>query len=81
MSTSPPVVVAAAFPPRSSSLPNPAQQQEQLPERSNTVEPQQRFHSRWSGCSECVVCLEDYVDGVSKVMKLPCGHEFHVDCM
>jgi len=31
--------------------------------------------------SECVVCLEEYVDGVSKVMSLPCGHEFHADCM
>lgn len=30
---------------------------------------------------ECVICLEEYVDGVSKVMSLPCGHEFHVDCM
>ncbi len=30
---------------------------------------------------ECVVCLEEYVDGVSKVMSLPCGHEFHVECM
>lgn len=30
---------------------------------------------------ECVVCLEDYVDGVSQVMSLPCGHEFHVGCM
>jgi hypothetical protein len=30
---------------------------------------------------ECVVCLEDYVDGVSRVMSLPCGHEFHVECM
>lgn len=30
---------------------------------------------------ECVVCLEEYVDGVSQVMSLPCGHEFHVDCM
>lgn len=30
---------------------------------------------------ECVVCLEEYVDGVSRVMSLPCGHEFHVDCM
>ena len=39
------------------------------------------FHRRWSGCSECVVCLEEYVDGVSRVMKLPCGHEFHVGCM
>ena len=30
---------------------------------------------------ECVVCLEEYVDGVSKVMSLPCGHEFHEECM
>jgi hypothetical protein len=30
---------------------------------------------------ECVVCLEEYVDGISKVMSLPCGHEFHADCM
>ncbi|KAG5936082.1 hypothetical protein E4U53_000289, partial [Claviceps sorghi] len=29
---------------------------------------------------ECVVCLEEYVDGVSRVMRLPCGHEFHADC-
>jgi PA domain-containing protein/RING finger family protein len=30
---------------------------------------------------ECVVCLEEYVDGVSQVMSLPCGHEFHAECM
>ena len=30
---------------------------------------------------ECVVCLEEYVDGQSQVMSLPCGHEFHVECM
>ncbi|OAP59648.1 hypothetical protein AYL99_06946 [Fonsecaea erecta] len=30
---------------------------------------------------ECVVCLEEYVDGESQVMSLPCGHEFHVDCI
>lgn len=30
---------------------------------------------------ECAVCLEEYVDGVSRVMSLPCGHEFHADCM
>ncbi|KAL2020195.1 hypothetical protein VTK56DRAFT_8621 [Thermocarpiscus australiensis] len=30
---------------------------------------------------ECVVCLEEYVDGVSRVMSLPCGHEFHVECI
>lgn len=30
---------------------------------------------------ECVVCLDEYVDGVSRVMSLPCGHEFHAECM
>jgi hypothetical protein len=30
---------------------------------------------------ECVVCLEEYVDGQSRVMSLPCGHEFHAECM
>ncbi|CAG9940819.1 unnamed protein product [Clonostachys rosea f. rosea IK726] len=30
---------------------------------------------------ECVVCLEEYVDGISRVMSLPCGHEFHADCI
>lgn len=30
---------------------------------------------------ECVVCLEEYEDGVSQVMSLPCGHEFHAECM
>lgn len=30
---------------------------------------------------ECVVCLEEYIDGISQVMSLPCGHEFHVDCI
>ena len=31
--------------------------------------------------TECVVCLEEYVDGQSRVMSLPCGHEFHAECM
>lgn len=30
---------------------------------------------------ECVVCLEEYIEGQSQVMSLPCGHEFHADCM
>ncbi|CCU77703.1 PA and RING finger domain-containing protein [Blumeria hordei DH14] len=31
--------------------------------------------------TECVVCLEEYIDGVSRVMGLPCGHEFHAECI
>ncbi|KAL8783720.1 MAG: hypothetical protein Q9195_009305 [Heterodermia aff. obscurata] len=30
---------------------------------------------------ECVVCLEEYVEGYSQVMSLPCGHEFHAECI
>lgn len=34
-----------------------------------------------STLKECVVCLEEYIDGESRVMRLPCGHEFHADCV
>ena len=37
-----------------------------------------RFYSKHR---ECAVCLDEYVDGVSRVMSLPCRHEFHVECM
>lgn len=37
--------------------------------------------SRYTRQVECVVCLEEYVEGQSRVMSLPCGHEFHVECM
>jgi hypothetical protein len=30
---------------------------------------------------ECVFCLEEYVDGQSRVMSLPFGHGFHAECM
>ncbi|KAK1782808.1 hypothetical protein QBC45DRAFT_194033 [Copromyces sp. CBS 386.78] len=30
---------------------------------------------------ECAICLEEYVDGISRVMSLPCGHEFHAECI
>lgn len=35
----------------------------------------------WVSAGECIICLEDYIPGVSKVMRLPCGHEFHADCI
>uniref|UniRef100_A0A3P9NY34 RING-type domain-containing protein n=1 Tax=Poecilia reticulata TaxID=8081 RepID=A0A3P9NY34_POERE len=41
----------------------------------------------WSGwpndmlpCSECVVCLEDFVNE-ELLMGLPCGHAFHQQCI
>lgn len=40
------------------------------------------FRRKYTGRQvECVVCLEEYVDGLSRVMSLPCGHEFHAECM
>ena len=43
-----------------------------------TSSPRKKYSGRQI---ECVVCLEEYVDGQSRVMSLPCGHEFHADCM
>lgn len=41
-----------------------------------------RWQRKYTGRQlECVVCLEEYVDGQSRVMSLPCGHEFHAECM
>lgn len=35
----------------------------------------------WVSSGECIICMEDYVSGVSRVMRLPCYHEFHVECI
>ncbi|KAL9046699.1 MAG: hypothetical protein Q9214_000528 [Letrouitia sp. 1 TL-2023] len=47
-------------------------------DRSSGSATGRRYHGKQI---ECVVCLEEYVDGHSKVMSLPCGHEFHADCI
>lgn len=41
-------------------------------------QPRRRYAQKQS---ECSVCLEEYEDGVSRVMSLPCGHDFHADCV
>lgn len=49
-----------------------------------TEKPTSKYHKRkrYNGRQvECVVCLEEYVDGESRVMSLPCGHEFHAECI
>lgn len=51
------------------------------PRRGNEHEKKGDWKKYMGRQVECVVCLEEYVDGVSRVMSLPCGHEFHVDCM
>ncbi|ELR06153.1 hypothetical protein VC83_02478 [Pseudogymnoascus destructans] len=51
------------------------------PRRANEHEKKGDWKKYMGRQIECVVCLEEYVDGVSRVMSLPCGHEFHVDCI
>ncbi|EXJ64721.1 hypothetical protein A1O7_01059 [Cladophialophora yegresii CBS 114405] len=47
-----------------------------------TTSPKPAKRKRYTGRQvECVVCLEEYVDGESQVMSLPCGHEFHAECI
>ncbi|KAI5779126.1 hypothetical protein EDC01DRAFT_621912 [Geopyxis carbonaria] len=96
LDSAPPTPQNLTFPPRSSSLPTGSSSLEPVsiipssplappPRRETASAPLtnvDRFERRgWSGSTECVVCLEEYVDGVSRVMKLPCGHEFHADCI
>ena len=45
---------------------------------ANPPKSRKKYHGKQV---ECVVCLEEYVDGESRVMSLPCGHEFHAECM
>ena len=52
-----------------------ATQQEKGP---SLAKPHKKYHGKQV---ECVVCLEEYIDGESRVMSLPCGHEFHAECM
>ncbi|EKD21550.1 uncharacterized protein L3040_006071 [Drepanopeziza brunnea f. sp. 'multigermtubi'] len=51
------------------------------PEHEKNASESSEWKKHMSKQVECVVCLEEYVDGVSRVMSLPCGHEFHADCI
>ncbi|MBE7179855.1 MAG: hypothetical protein INR71_01385 [Terriglobus roseus] len=65
----------AALPPEEHDTSVPSHQEKQ---QSSLSEWRRKFRGRQR---ECVVCLEEYEDGVSRVMSLPCGHEFHAECM
>ncbi|OAL56536.1 hypothetical protein IQ07DRAFT_594044 [Pyrenochaeta sp. DS3sAY3a] len=65
-------------PAASSSVPNRSRDREEEKRESGLAAWRRRYGGRQK---ECVVCLEEYVDGVSQVMSLPCGHEFHADCI
>ncbi|KAI4868127.1 hypothetical protein F4820DRAFT_411646, partial [Hypoxylon rubiginosum] len=60
------------------SLPRPSSRTEHEKRNQQTSSEWKKYMGRQV---ECVVCLEEYVDGVSQVMSLPCGHEFHADCI
>ncbi|KAI5867718.1 hypothetical protein GGS23DRAFT_549630 [Durotheca rogersii] len=62
----------------SSSTPKTPSRAEHEKRNTNTSSEWKKYMGRQV---ECVVCLEEYVDGVSQVMSLPCGHEFHVECI
>jgi hypothetical protein len=83
-------------PPPTSPIPTPDSQAEHdAPAASSSFQPSSRsreeekreaglaeWRRRYGGRQrECVVCLEEYEAGVSQVMSLPCGHEFHAECM
>lgn len=65
-------------PATSSSAQRTARDREEEKREAGLAEWRRRYGGRQK---ECVVCLEEYVDGVSQVMSLPCGHEFHADCI
>lgn len=50
----------------------------QLEKGASLIKPHKKYNGKQV---ECVVCLEEYVDGESRVMSLPCGHEFHAECI
>ncbi|KAI9833352.1 MAG: hypothetical protein M1819_003747 [Sarea resinae] len=62
--------------PSSLRMKDPATEREKI--TGGSTEWRRRYISRQV---ECVVCLEEYVDGQSRVMSLPCGHEFHAECI
>lgn len=77
--TSPPQsMIAPDITATSSAIPHAAPDREEEKRESGLAAWRRRYGGRQK---ECVVCLEEYVDGVSQVMSLPCGHEFHADCM
>ena len=68
--------------PQASSVPQDTQTSRSPQHREKTLSSSSPWKRRYTGKQvECVVCLEEYIDGQSQVMSLPCGHEFHAECM
>lgn len=65
-------------PAEASSLPHPPTSVSGTDEGRHDLDPYEKV---WVSSGECIICLEDYESGVSVVVRLPCGHEFHEDCI
>lgn len=76
--TTPAVPIQASSSMQSDGMASPSLEQIEEKRAAGLAEWRKRYGGKQR---ECVVCLEEYVDGVSRVMSLPCGHEFHAECM
>lgn len=76
--TTPEVPIPASSSMQSDGMASPSLEQIEEKRAAGLAEWRRRYGGKQR---ECVVCLEEYVDGVSRVMSLPCGHEFHAECM
>jgi RING-like zinc finger/PA domain len=76
------VLRARAVPARDTNADSEDSETEKFVSAIGSPTPKPKRPKRYNGHQvECVVCLEEYVDGISRVMRLPCGHEFHAACM
>ncbi|KAG5358253.1 Receptor-like proteiny region, transmembrane domain- and RING domain-containing protein 1 [Yarrowia sp. B02] len=51
------------------------------PSAADSPEPQAHSDKVWVSSDECIICLEEFTVGESRVMQLPCGHDFHEECI
>ena len=68
---------AAARAPPSRRTPTPSQPSSPSPGNTTTVQQTTQTYNQ----TVCVICLEDYVHGVTAVAELPCKHIFHLECI
>lgn len=45
------------------------------------IEPPANLYQARFSQNQCTICIEDFVDGSSRVREMPCGHIFHPECI